>query len=68
MKITRVKKKNLPRKKKTMFAGISSCAAKNAFFVFGKIFSVVSLRIFGRIPDFKDNFLMGDFRNLADTV
>ena len=47
---------------------VSSGAAKNALFVSGKIFSVVSMRIFGSIPDFKDNFLMGEIRNLADTV
>ena len=47
---------------------VSSRVAKNAFFVSGKIFSVVSIRIFGRIPDLKDDFLMGDFRNSADTV
>ena len=47
---------------------VSPRATKNAFFVSGKIFSVVSMRIFGRIPDFTDNFLEGDFRNLADTV
>ena len=40
-----------------------SRAAKNAIFASGKIFSVVSLRIFGRIPNFKDNFVVGDFRN-----
>ena len=47
---------------------VSSSAAKNAFFASGKIFSVLCMAIFGRIPDFKDNFLIGDFRNLADTI